>query len=180
MILETGYDFSKLTALVIDDSAFIRRAMEEILRSLNFFSVETAEHGQGATQLLKQYEPDIIFVDWEMAPGDGPAFIQELRGDEASPNRFAAIILLTAFAERDHVLQAREFGVTGVMVKPISPESIYRRIAYMIDNPRPYIDSGSGFFGPCRRRLDNQKFSGEERRKETPTEIHSGEIDGGR
>ncbi|HAT35344.1 MAG TPA: hypothetical protein DCS82_06480 [Rhodospirillaceae bacterium] len=74
------------------------------------------------------------------------------------------------------MLQAREFGVTEVMVKPISPESIYRRIAYLIDNPRPYIDSGTGFFGPCRRRLDNQGYSGEERRKDTPTEVNTGEL----
>ena len=40
-------------------------------------------------------------IDWEMEPGDGPTLIQELRNNENSPNRFAAIILLTAFAERD-------------------------------------------------------------------------------
>tara|TARA_Y100001970_G_scaffold212030_1_gene258885 strand:- start:270 stop:497 length:228 start_codon:yes stop_codon:yes gene_type:complete len=75
LISGTGYDFSKLTALIVDDSSFIRRAMEEILRSLNFKTVETAESGQAATRLLTQYEPDLIFVDWEMSPGDGPTFI---------------------------------------------------------------------------------------------------------
>lgn len=60
--------------------------------------------------------------------------------------------MITGYAERTRVFEARDAGVSEMLVKPISAKGLYQRIAKVVLNPRPFIRTES-YFGPDRHHL---------------------------
>jgi DNA-binding response OmpR family regulator len=71
--------------------------------------------------------------------------------------------MLTAHSEKARVQMARDAGVTEFCVKPVTPADMMKKVAAVIDRPRPFVRSDA-YFGPDRRRIDDPKFKGQERR----------------
>jgi DNA-binding response OmpR family regulator len=80
------------------------------------------------------------------------------------------IIMVTAFSERSNVEAAISAGIDEFLVKPVSPQMLFKRIVWLIENPRPYLRFGS-YFGPDRRRQESPNFGGEERRSAEEAQI---------
>ena len=103
-----------------------------------------------------------------MDPEDGIALVKWLRSRTDSPDKYIPIIMLTGYSERNRVLEARDSGVTEFLAKPVSTKAIYSRLVAIVDNPRPFIRTES-YFGPDRRRRDDDRYKGPQRRK--PSEV---------
>ncbi len=86
-----------------------------------------------------------------------------VRTGKDSLNPYVPIIVVTAHAERRHVLVARDAGINGFVAKPVSPTNLLRHIIEVIEYPRPFI-SNTGYFGPDRRRR-SAEYVGLERRR---------------
>ena len=95
--------------------------------------------------------PDIVIADWQMEPMNGIELTHEIRTNQLSPNRMAPVILVTGYSAITRVAQARDVGVTEFIVKPFSANDLAKRLAYVINKPRDFIDA-DGYFGPDRRR----------------------------
>jgi response regulator RpfG family c-di-GMP phosphodiesterase len=145
------YDLSKLTVLLVDDSTYMTRLMGAVLRGLKVGRVAVATNsGEGWLRFV-EVRPDIIISDWRMRPLSGPEFLNKVRHDPASPNRYVPFIFLTGFTEKKKIEMARDSGTHDFLAKPVTAKLIYERIVHLIENPRPFIESES-FFGPDRRR----------------------------
>tara|TARA_B100000676_G_C17947671_1_gene770170 strand:+ start:704 stop:1222 length:519 start_codon:yes stop_codon:yes gene_type:complete len=168
-----NYDFSELTGLVVDDSRFMRQCLEQLLRALSVGEVITAQNGFEAYDQCARHNPDFVFTDWDMEFQDGPTFVKRIRTDPESPNPFMPVIMLTGYAEHRRVLQARDFGVTEFVVKPISAGVVYKRLVALVDQPRPFVNSGAGYFGPCRRRIELAEYGCSNRRIQKPYEFEA-------
>ena len=115
-------------------------------------------------------KPDIVFIDWSPTY-DGLRLLHRIRRDPESQNPFVPIIMLSAFTEKFRITKARDAGVNEFLAKPISPKSLYQRIASIIEKPRPFVRTTS-FFGPCRRRQNLGPPNGcSDRRREDPTPV---------
>ena len=93
---------------------------------------------------------------------DGIELTRMIRQPDTSPNPFVPIIMITGYAERNRVFEARDAGVSEMLVKPISAKGLYARIAKVVLNPRPFIRTDH-YFGPDRRHLvkaDQYKIRG--------------------
>jgi DNA-binding response OmpR family regulator len=123
--------------------------------------------GAEALQLMREGPVDIAIVDFKMTPLDGVQFTQLVRNSPDSVDPFLPIIMLTGFAERNRVFEARDAGVTEIVVKPVTARSLLDRINTVIFKPRPFIRS-SDYFGPCRRRRDEANYAGPFRRESDP------------
>jgi two-component system chemotaxis response regulator CheY len=176
MLNTEGYDLSGLRGLVVDDSHFMRRVVEQVLIALGVGEVRTAVDGYDGFMRFCEFKPDFIITDWDMIDADGPSLVERIRSDPKSPNPFVPIIMLTGYAEYNRVLEARDFGITEFVVKPISAAVIYKRLVSLIENPRPFIKSTNGYFGPCRRRSTLPSYEGENRRMERPYEVPASSI----
>mgnify|MGYP006288201883 CR=1 FL=1 len=157
---------SKLRIAVVDDNAAMRGIVRAVLASLGCENVHEASDADAAMALLQSEQIDILILDWKMTPTDGLALVRTLRDPETSPNPFLPVIMLTAYAEPSKVREARDAGVTEFMVKPFSAEALYRRLAVIVNRPRPFVRT-KAFFGPDRRRLE-AAFDGPERREDAP------------
>lgn len=161
-----SYRFEQLTVLIVDDCHNMRQLVRALLEAYGFRDIHTAKCGKTALHVLDDIKPDFIICDYNMKPVNGIEFIQTLRNDEASPNRFVPIIMLTGHTNVSNILAARQAGATEFLAKPVSPQSLYKRIETVIERPRDYVETKS-FFGPDRRRSSLDEWSGGNRRDVT-------------
>lgn len=156
--------FDHISFTIVDDSDHMRRLIRAILQVFGVHNVREASDGSEA---LKQMEhgppPDILLTNWHMAPLNGVELTRHIRLDKDSPNPYMPIIMITGYAERGRVLQARDAGVTEYLIKPVSAKSLYARIQAVVMRPRPFVRTKS-FFGPDRRRHGGE-FHGQEKRR---------------
>lgn len=158
------YDIQNLKFLVVDDDANMRHLVFTILSSLGVKETATAESADRAFGLLFDFEADIIICDLRMTPRDGIDFTRMVRTQDDSPNCYVPIIMLTGHSEMSAVVQAREAGVHEFLAKPVSAKKLYGKIRSIIENPRAFIRT-EDYFGPDRRRRQDPKYDGPERRK---------------
>ncbi|PHY17522.1 response regulator [Caulobacter sp. BP25] len=153
----------KLRFLLVDDNQHMRSIVGTILKGVGVRQIREAMDGAEALQVLRDWRPDIAVVDFKMSPLDGVQFTKLVRNAPDSVDRFLPIIMLTGFAERHRVFEARDAGVTEIVVKPVTARSLLDRINTVIFHPRPFIRSPD-YFGPCRRRRNDPSYKGPFRR----------------
>jgi len=159
----SGYRFDRLKILVVDDNQHMRKLVVTILQAFGAIQIFEAADGEHAWAVLRDANPDVILLDWQMEGMNGLEFARMVRTSENSPNPFLPIIMLTGHTHIDHVRQARDAGVNEFLAKPVSVKAILSRLISVIDHPRPFVRTKS-YFGPCRRRRGNDEYRGPERR----------------
>ncbi|MBI4031947.1 MAG: response regulator [Proteobacteria bacterium] len=158
-------DFKKLRVLLVEDVDPMRKLMASVLDALDVGLIYTAPEGKTGFELFCKESPDIVISDWHMDPVDGIELTKKIRNSPISPNRIAPIILVTGFSAFNRVSIARDAGVTEFMIKPFSAKDLAKRLTYVINRPRDFIDAVS-YFGPDRRRRADPLYPGPHRRKQ--------------
>jgi CheY-like chemotaxis protein len=144
----------------------MRKLVTTILQAFGVNQIFEAENGDRAWTILRESNPDVVVLDWVMEGMSGLELIQMIRTNPASSNPFVPVIMLTGHTSADHVRQARDAGVNEFIAKPVSVKTMMARLVSVIEHPRPYVRT-SVYFGPCRRRR-NEEHRGPERRQSTP------------
>lgn len=162
-----GY-LNNISFLIVEDNEFMRSIIRQVLFALGARDVREASDGSAALVRLQVFKPDIILLDWEMAPLDGVEFTKIVRTSPDSVNPFVPIIMISGYGEYWRLSAARNAGVTEFLVKPISAKGLFSRIRAVIERPRPFVRVGH-YFGPDRRRKDHSIT--DERRKDWLTSI---------
>lgn len=122
-------DFSRLCILVIDDSAYMRRLVTEILHSFGVGTVLNAATGKDAFAQMQRFTPDVVFCDWEMYPDDGLAVLRQLRETVSANMPF---IMLTGHNGHEDVTMALGEGADSYIVKPFSSETLMNHLLKVI------------------------------------------------
>jgi len=100
-------------AIVAEDEAIIRLDLKETLQEEGYDVVGETGRGDEAVELVRQLEPDLAILDVKMPGLDGLAAAREI-----STEKKAAVLILTAFSQRDLIEQARDAGALAYLVKP--------------------------------------------------------------
>ncbi len=140
-----------LKILLVDDNAHMRAIVATILKSIGARKILECKDGEEALKALRDWPADIAIVDYQMQPMDGVAFTKSVRAAESSANPYLPIIMMTSFAERQKVVEARDSGVTEFLVKPVTTRGVIDRLNAVVFKPRPFVRTAS-YFGPSRRR----------------------------
>ncbi|HIF25151.1 MAG TPA: response regulator [Micavibrio sp.] len=164
------FDFRKLSILIVEDTAPMRKLIASVLETMDVGKIYTAENGEDGYEQVKRFNPDIVIADWHMMPVNGIQLTHEIRTNTLSPNRMVPVILVTGYSALQRVAEARDVGVTEFLVKPFSANDLAKRIAYVINKPRDYIDSDD-YFGPDRRRRIAPNFTGPFRRADDEVDL---------
>lgn len=162
-----AFRFNNLSVLVVEDTPPMRKLIVSVLESLGVGKLYEADSGESGYDAFCRHRPDIVIADWHMLPRSGIELTKEIRNNPLSPDRMAPVILVTGYSALSRVAEARDAGVTEFLVKPFSANDLAKRLAYVINKPRDYIDA-QAYFGPDRRRRENPDFPGPERRLHTP------------
>jgi response regulator NasT len=99
--------------VIAEDEAIIRLDLKETLEEEGYEVVGETGRGDEAVELVKELDPDIAILDIKMPGLDGLSAAREIAGE-----RRAAVLILTAFSQRDLIEKARDAGALAYLVKP--------------------------------------------------------------
>ncbi len=102
-----------IRVVVAEDEAIIRLDLKETLQEEGYEVVGETGRGDEAVQLVRDLAPDVAILDIKMPGLDGLSAAREIAGE-----RLAAVLILTAFSQRDLIEQARDAGALAYLVKP--------------------------------------------------------------
>ena len=117
---ETAPASSGATRVVIaEDEAIIRLDLKELLEEEGYDVVGETGRGDQAVELVRKMRPDLAILDIKMPGMDGLSAARHIAGE-----RLAAVLILTAFSQRDLVEQARDAGALAYLVKPFQKSDL--------------------------------------------------------
>lgn len=100
--------------LVVDDSAYTRRSISEVLKSVPGIQIAgKAADGEEALRLVRVAKPDVITLDLEMPRMDGYTFLRILMQTARTP-----VVVVSSHGQRENVFRALELGAVDFVVKP--------------------------------------------------------------
>jgi DNA-binding response OmpR family regulator len=162
MVTATSDYLKPISFLIVDDKAYMRRVMKNVLETLGAKQIEEAYDGSEALAAIRNWPPDIVLTEWRLYPMTGIELLKALRHERGSI-RFTPVVMVTSETRREKVIQARNTGITEFVAKPFNAKSLLLRIKEVIERPRPYVDVGT-YFGPDRRRRTEVMAEGQDRR----------------
>ena len=121
--------------IVAEDEAVIRMDLVEMLKELGYVVVAEAFNGERAVELVREHRPDLAFLDIAMPVRDGLSAAEEI-----SRNNLCAVVMVTAFSQRDVAMKAAEAGAVGYVVKPFTMADLEPSIALALARWRQIQD----------------------------------------
>lgn len=118
--------------LAVDDFSTMRRIVRNILRQLGYNNISEADDGVAAFEQLKQEKADFIISDWNMPNMTGLDLLKAVRAD--ADLKDIPVLLVTAEALKENVVEAVKSGVNGYIVKPFTAETLKDKIDSIFDN----------------------------------------------
>ena len=118
---------NNMKILVVDDFATMRRIVRNLLRDLGFVNVSEAEDGVVALNMLRRegnYE--FVVTDWNMPNMTGIELIRAIRADAAL--KPLPILMVTAEAKRENIIEAAQAGASGYVVKPFTGATLDEKL----------------------------------------------------
>ncbi len=153
------------TIVAVDPNPKFLRLLRMMLRDLGFQYVYEFTDPREAFLFTTRVHVDVVISELAMKPFDGFQLADKIRHADVVVNRVVPIILATGLAGRKHILAAISHGIDEVLVRPFSARQLHDRLVAVLDKPRVYIKTPSGYFGPDRRRQNDPRYHGPERRK---------------
>ena len=123
----------KLSVLIVDDSAVMRKIVERSLRQagLELTKVLEASNGAEALALLQRGAVDLILSDINMPVMDGLEFLRQLVSVEATKG--IPVVMITTEGSESHVVEAISAGARGYIRKPFTPDQVKERLASVVE-----------------------------------------------
>ena len=117
--------------LIVDDFSTMRRIIKNLLRDLGFSNTHEADDGQTALPMLKNGDFQFLVTDWNMPGMTGIDLLRAVRADEKLAT--LPVLMVTAEAKRDQIIEAAQAGVNGYVVKPFTAQALKEKIEKIFD-----------------------------------------------
>ncbi|MBV4459625.1 MULTISPECIES: chemotaxis response regulator CheY [Pseudomonas] len=112
--------------LIVDDFSTMRRIIKNLLRDLGFTNTAEADDGNTALPMLESGHFDFLVTDWNMPGMTGIDLLRKVRADERL--KHLPVLMVTAEAKREQIIEAAQAGVNGYVVKPFTAQALKEKI----------------------------------------------------
>lgn len=134
------------------------------LEAFGIRRVESVKTSKALEEAIKHNFRDIIIINHTPGLPIEP-IVSKVRSETNASNPYAVVLLMTSTPSRRVVREAVMAGVDGVMALPFTGNDLWRQLVHFINRNRAFVRT-ENYFGPDRRRLQNIRYDGEERREE--------------
>lgn len=141
----------QLEVLVVDNSAFMRNLVRGLLNTIGVKKIHEAADGIAALEQIREIQPDILIVDWDMPLLNGPELVRIVRSPGVFPMPDIPIIMMSGNVERRRVFEANKLGVNEFLCKPMSAKALMERLISILLKPRETVRVGN-YYGPAPRK----------------------------
>lgn len=111
------------TILVVDDAAFMRMMIRDILIKEGYV-IHEAVNGRDAIEKYGEIQPDLVTMDITMPEMDGIAALQEIRASHPE----ARVLMVSAMGQQKMIVEALEAGALDFLVKPFQPAKVLETV----------------------------------------------------
>jgi CheY-like chemotaxis protein len=160
---------NNVSVLVVDDHRNMRVLWRGILLGFGIRVVHEAENAEDAFKQLGDKDIDAVIVDQHLDGLTGSEFISMVRRAPDSPSQHVPMIACTADTRKSILKLLVDAGVDEILAKPVSADQAWRKLSACVNNRRQFVKAGF-YYGPDRRRKDDTKYTGRERRAENPVQ----------
>ena len=115
-----------LRFLVVDDFSTMRRIVKNLLNDLGYANVQEADDGNTALPMLQTGGFDFLVTDWNMPGMPGLDLLKAVRADPKLAKM--PVLMLTAEAKREQIIEAAQAGVSGYVIKPFTAATLKEKI----------------------------------------------------
>ena len=112
--------------LIVDDFSTMRRIIKNLLRDLGLNNTHEADDGNTALPMLKNGDFDFVVTDWNMPGMQGIDLLKAICADESL--RHLPVLMVTAEAKREQIIEAAQAGVNGYIVKPFTAATLKEKL----------------------------------------------------
>ncbi len=114
--------------LIVDDAAFMRMMIKDILSKNGYSVVGDAENGLKAVEKYKELNPDLVIMDITMPEMDGIQAVKQIK----SLNSAAKIIMCSAMGQQAMVIESIQAGARDFIVKPFQAERVLEAVKKVV------------------------------------------------
>lgn len=112
--------------LIVDDFSTMRRIIKNLLRDLGYNNTAEADDGSTALPQLMNGSFDFLITDWNMPNMAGIDLLKAVRADARLKDM--PVLMVTAEAKRDQIVEAAQAGVNGYIIKPFTADTLREKI----------------------------------------------------
>ena len=112
--------------LIVDDFSTMRRIIKNLLRDLGYNNTSEADDGQTGLPMLHNTKFDFLVTDWNMPGMTGIDLLKAVRADPKLAS--LPVLMVTAEAKREQIVEAAECGVNGYIIKPFTAATLKEKI----------------------------------------------------
>jgi len=116
--------------LIVDDAAFMRMMIKNILSKSGYDIVGEAENGVQAVAKFKELKPELVTMDITMPEMDGITAVKEIK--KIDPK--AKIIMCSAMGQQAMVIDAIQAGAKDFIVKPFQPNRVLEAVQKVVES----------------------------------------------
>ncbi|PJJ99548.1 response regulator [Lysobacteraceae bacterium NML91-0213] len=120
-----------MRVLIVDDFSTMRRIIKNLLTDLGFNNTVEAEDGNSALAVLRQDAVELVITDWNMPGMTGIELLREIRAD--AKFRTLPVLMVTAEAKREQIIEAAQNGVNGYIIKPFTAQTLEEKLAKVFE-----------------------------------------------
>ena len=114
--------------LLVDDAAFMRMMLKDILVKNGYEVLGEAENGLKAVEKYKELNPDLVIMDITMPEMDGITAVKEIM----KVNKGAKVVMCSAMGQQAMVIDAIQAGAKDFIVKPFQPDRVIEAISKVL------------------------------------------------
>ncbi len=134
-----------LDIMVIDDSDSMLRLFRTCLTAFGIPSVRVFNSSYEAMVAMRDNPPDMVLIDWRMGPMTGIELLHHMRRVENPETCHIAVIMVTGHGSANYVREAMLAGAQQFLVKPVSPRTLFDRIAWVTEDERIMVQKDRRF-----------------------------------
>ena len=118
-----------VNVLIVDDLAFIKIVLRDIIEKAGFRVVGEASNGEQAITMYQDMRPDVVLMDITMPGMDGLTALKKIREIDAA----ARVIICSALGQQQLIVQAIQLGAKDFIVKPFQPPRVISALKKALD-----------------------------------------------
>jgi len=115
-----------MKVLIVDDYQTMLRVLKNLLRQLQFTSIDAVSNGADALQKLRQDQYGLVISDWDMEPMNGIELLRQVRADDALKD--LPFIMITGESTTERMIEAKQAGVSNYIIKPFTAETLKTKL----------------------------------------------------
>jgi two-component system chemotaxis response regulator CheY len=114
--------------LIVDDAAFMRMMLKDILQKNDFEIIGEAENGKVGVAAYQKFKPDIVTMDITMPEMNGIDAVKAIKALDPA----AKIVMVSAMGQQPMVIEAIQAGANDFIVKPFQPERVVEALTKVL------------------------------------------------